>query len=98
MEEEQKKPVEEPEEDLGHVPESKQPILERAEELMKNIDKREKALEERETQLAEAMLASSAGGNVPQKQLSDHEKKKRAAIEYWKGTGIDKAIEEYEDE
>jgi hypothetical protein len=96
--EEEKKPVEEPSEDLGHIPESKPHIMVRAEEILKKMDEKEKALEERETELAERMLASSAGGNVPQKQLSDNEKKKRAAIEYWKGTGIDKAIEEYEDE
>lgn len=68
----------------------------RVEELLKRLDEREKALNEREKVLADQMLAGTAGGGiVPKPEMTEEQKKKQSAIDFWKGTGIDKAIEKY---
>lgn len=44
---------------------------------------------------AESLLSSSAGQQIPGKQLTEEDLKKQAAVEFWKGTGIDEAIQKY---
>ena len=47
---------------------------------------------ERQKIEAERLLGSSAGQPPQAPQLSEEDKKKQEAIEFWKGTGIDEAI------
>ena len=48
---------------------------------------------ERQKIEAERLLGSSAGQPVENKQLSETELKKKAALDFWKGTAIADAIE-----
>lgn len=50
---------------------------------------------ERQKIEAERLLGSSAGQPPVTPQLSEEDLKKKAAMEYWKGTGIDEAIGKY---
>ena len=91
MEEEKKEEIkEETEEQIS-------PIV-RAEELMKKLEEKEKLINERENLLAERLLAGTAGGGVPHQKMTEEELKKKAAVDYWKGTGIAKAIEDYKED
>ena len=91
---EEQKPEETQEEQPEEAPLS---VVDRAEGILKKIEDREEELNKREKQLAEQMLAGSAGGGVPTKTLTEEEQKVKEAIEFWKGTGIDKAIEEHQE-
>ena len=51
---------------------------------------------ERQKIEAERLLGSSAGQPPQAPQLSEEERNKQEAIEYWKGTGIDEAIRKHD--
>lgn len=91
----EKKPKEEEKQPGGEETPSENPI-DRVEKLLGTIEEREKALAEREKLLAERMLSGTAGGALPKQEVTEEEQKKQAAIEYWKGTGIDEAIKQYD--
>ena len=65
-------------------------------EIRAENDRRETILKEEQKLQAEKMLGSSAGQPMPQAQLTEEDLKKKAAMEFWKGTGIDEAIKKYE--
>jgi len=44
---------------------------------------------------AEKLLGSSAGANIPIKQMSEEDLKKEEAKNYWKGTAIEDALNKY---
>lgn len=64
-------------------------------EIRAENDRRESILKQEQRLQAERLLGSSAGQPQENKQLSEEELKKKAAMEYWKGTGIDEAIGKY---
>jgi hypothetical protein len=64
-------------------------------EIRAENDRRERILAEEQKLQAERMLGSSAGQPIPQKQLTEEDLAKQEAINYWKGTGIDEAIQKY---
>lgn len=64
-------------------------------EFEKELIKAREMQAERQKIEAERLLGSSAGQPPVTPQLSEEELKKKAAIEYWKGTGIDEAISKY---
>lgn len=86
MEEEQKKPVEEPTEDLGHVPEdSNLSAIDVAKKLHEQIksenDRHEKLIIEEQKLRAEQLLAGTGGKGIETKpEFSDEEKASRARI------------------
>jgi len=65
-------------------------------EIRAENDRRETILKEEQKLQAEKMLGSSAGQPIPQTQMTEEDLKKKAAMEFWKGTGIDEAIKKYE--
>jgi hypothetical protein len=71
-------------------------IVEEARFLRDEIKKEKEALiKEREALQkvqAESLLSSSAGQPQPQQVLSEEDLKKKQAMDFWKGTGIDEAI------
>ena len=94
--EEEKKPVDETTEEEGQAPSN---IVDRAELAYRQLDEKLKKLENLKSEIdqakAEQLLAGSAGGGVPHQRKTDEELKKEQAMDFWKGTGIDKAIEKY---
>ena len=60
--------------------------------------KREELIARDEKLQAEKMLGGTAGGNVPTQEVTEEQQKKQQAMDFWKGTGIDKAIEAYDAE
>ena len=74
--EEEKKPAEEPAEDLGHVPESTN-IVEEARKIRDEILAAKDALksenDRKEKIQAESLLASSAGGGIKEPQMKRDE-------------------------
>lgn len=49
-------------------------------------------LEEKKKLAANTMLSGSAGGAVEQKLVSEEDKKTAGALEYWKGTQLERDI------
>lgn len=74
-------------------------IVEEAKKIRDEIkaenDRRERILLEEQKLQAEKMLGSSAGQSIPAVQMTADEIKKKEAIDFWKGTGIDEAINKY---
>ena len=99
---EDKKPAEEetqPEEGGSEEP-SALNIVEQAEKVRDEIkaenDRREDILKQEQKLKAEGMLAGTGGGGIPQPKLTEEDLKKKQAMDFWKGTGIDEAIEKYD--
>ena len=75
-----------------------EPISEfdKALELVKRREEATKAenevLDRKEKLAANTMLGGTSGGNVPAKIVSDEEKKIEGALEYFKGTQLEKDI------
>lgn len=63
-------------------------------EIRAENDRRERILQEEQKLHAERMLAGTAGGGIPQQTKTEEQIRKEKAMEFWKGTGIDKAIEQ----
>lgn len=57
-------------------------------ELKKENDRREKLM-------AENMLGGQTDGGAPEKTISEDDKKKKGALDFFKGTQIEKAIQKY---
>lgn len=55
-------------------------------------DRRENILKEEQKLRAEQMLAGTAGGGLPRIELTEEQKKKQEALDFWKGTAIADAI------
>jgi hypothetical protein len=64
-------------------------------EIKAENDRREALLKEEQKLQAERMLGSSAGQPQQAQQLTEEDLKKKAAVDFWKGTGIDEAIAKY---
>ena len=58
-------------------------------------DRLEKNIKELRDLEASRLLGSTAGGRIEPPVLSEEEAKKKQAMEFWKGTGIDDAIAKY---
>lgn len=61
-------------------------------EIRAENDRREKILREEQKIHAERLLAGTAGGRVENPQITEEQRKKLSAIEFWKGTPIADAI------
>ena len=77
-----------PNENLSIVDEAKKI----RDEIKAENDRREEILKQEQKLQAEKMLGSSAGQPIPAQQVTEEDLKKKAAMEFWKGTGIDEAI------
>jgi vacuolar-type H+-ATPase subunit E/Vma4 len=79
--------------------ETPQSIVERAEAAAKAIkeqnDRHEELIKREEENRAKSLLGGVTNSGQSQPQKSDEEIKKEKAMEFWKGTGIDKSIEKY---
>jgi hypothetical protein len=64
-------------------------------EMEKELLKAREMQAERQKIEAEKLLGSTAGQPKPVQQLSQEELKKQEALNFWKGTGIDDAINKY---
>ena len=64
------------------------------EQIAKENDRREELLKREEALEARRMLGGRADAGQTQ-QLSEEDKKKQGAKEFWAGSGIDKSIEKY---
>jgi len=75
------------------------PILSEAKSLAERIEagnrKQEELQKKQEQLLAEQTLAGTAGGHIESKMVSEEDRKKAEAKEFFKGTGIEKAIEKH---
>lgn len=63
-------------------------ILKAKEELKAENDRKEKLQ-------AEGLMSSNAGIHVEKPKMTEEQKIKEGAKEFWKGTGIEKSIEKY---
>jgi len=74
-------------------------IVEEAKKIRDEIkaenDRRELILKQEQQLQAEKMLSSSAGQPIPQTQITEAEQKKKGAMEFWKGSEIEKAIQKH---
>jgi hypothetical protein len=61
-------------------------------EIRAENDRRERILQDEQKLHAERLLSGTAGAPVNQTILTEEDQKKKAAMEFWKGTGIDEAI------
>ena len=91
MEENKPTETETKEESLSIVEEAKK----LRDEIRAENDRRENLLREEQKLQAEKLLGSSAGQPPIPKEVSEEQRKKEAAKEFWKGTGLDEAIEKY---
>jgi hypothetical protein len=80
-----------PNENLSIVEEAKKI----RDEIRAENDRREVILKEEQKLQAEKMLGSSAGANIPTKQLTQEDLKKEEAKTFWKGTAIEDALNKY---
>jgi cell shape-determining protein MreC len=64
-------------------------------EFEKELLKAQQMRQEKQKIEAELMLGSTAGQPIPQKQVTQEDLDKQAAKEFWKGTGIEEAIDKY---
>ena len=65
------------------------------ESLEKVRDENKQIVEQMERLKAESILGGTADAGQTKKQLTEEEKKKEGAKEFWAGSGIDKAIAKY---
>ena len=62
-------------------------------EIKAENDRREKILQEEQKLKSEEMLGGTTGGNVEPKMVSDEERKKTQAKEFFKGTQLEETID-----
>lgn len=63
-------------------------------EIKAENDRREEILKEEQKIASNNLLGGTSGGHV-ETQINEEEVKKNKAMQFWKGTGIDKAIEKH---
>jgi hypothetical protein len=80
-----------PQESLSIVDEAKKI----RDEIRAENDRRERLLADEQKLHAERLLSGTSGASQPQKIITEEEQKKQEAINFWKGTGIDEAIQKY---
>lgn len=64
-------------------------------EIKAENDRREALLKEEQKLHAERLLSGTSGSSFQKVEITEEQKKKTGAMDFWKGTGIDKAIEKY---